>query len=141
MWYRDTDENDIRRGVEVYLATEKLLRHMGLYPVVDLDFDPDCCLTFVHPMCDLHSSICTIEPQEEGGGYNVRRHGEQPTYKYLATSAAIAAVQMVVEWKVRTLRTLTVDIEDVEEMVADVLDSLNPHDESRTQYDEAGRPD
>lgn len=141
MWYRDTEENDVRRGVEVFIATENLLRLMGQYQATFVDFDPDCCLTFIHPANDPHSSICTIEPQEEGTGYNVRRFGETPTFKYTATSAAVAAVQVVIEWRVRNLEPWQADAESVEEMVEQVMESLHPHDESGLQYDEAGRPD
>ena len=114
MIYRDTTETDIRRGCEAFLATEKLLAYMGLAGDVHIDFDPDCAETIVYEP-SVYSSICVVGPQEEGTGYNVTRHGENQ-FKYTAVSAAIAAVQMVIEWKVRHLPTIQPDHEAVNEM-------------------------
>ena len=143
MWYRDTTENDIRRGVEAFIATENLLRLMGQYKEIDLAFDPDCCLTYVHPWNDSHSSICTIEPEEDGAGYEVTRHGESK-FKYTATSAAVAAVQMVIEWRVRHLEPWQADAESVEEMVMSIIgfdDSMSDEQERQHERRQMGLVD
>ena len=137
MIYRDTTESDIRRGCEAFLATRKMLSHAGLWSEVEMRFDSDCAETLLKPWNDLHSTICVIGPQEDDEGYNVTRHGENQI-KYTAVSAAIAAVQMVMEWRaramLRNLPQLRASFDDVEEMVEEEMEKYN---EARRRFDEA----
>jgi hypothetical protein len=139
MYYRDTTEGDIRRGVEAFVAVETALRIAKLHTQFYPDFEPDCAETVVRGPDD--HGIISIMPQEDDTGYEVAVPGRRPEVAWTAMHAARKAVAAVFDWKLQRLPVLVPDEGEVEEMFEQVMESLAFLNETGLRFNEAGRPD